>query len=95
MDLAPSPPRQFSLLVMVLREVNAVDPQPARHADRRRLRAERQAVAELSMADRVRNREIGFIFPSFNLIVDLTAYENVELPLTYCSLLPAERKDNA
>ncbi len=47
------------------------------------------------MADRVRNREIGFIFPSFNLIVDLTAYENVELPLTYCSLRPAERKDNA
>src|SRR6187397_3382140 len=32
---------------------------------------------------RVRNREIGFIFQSFNLIGDLTVYENVELPLTY------------
>src|ERR1700692_1438703 len=31
---------------------------------------------------RIRNREIGFIFQSFNLIGDLTVYENVELPLT-------------
>ena len=46
------------------------------------------------MADRarVRNREIGFIFQSFNLIGDLTVYENVELPLTYCGMRPAERK---
>src|SRR6202008_1786272 len=42
-------------------------------------------VASLSFADRarIRNREIGFIFQSFNLIGDLTVYENVELPLTY------------
>ena len=32
---------------------------------------------------RVRNREIGFIFQAFNLIGDLTSFENVELPLTY------------
>ena len=32
---------------------------------------------------RIRNREIGFIFQSFNLIGDLTVFENVELPLTY------------
>ena len=42
-------------------------------------------VEDLTMAERahVRNREIGFIFQSFNLIGDLTIYENVELPLTY------------
>ena len=53
-----------------------------------------QPVARLSMADRarVRNREIGFIFQSFNLIGDLTVYENVELPLTYRGMRPAERK---
>ena len=45
----------------------------------------KQAVANLSLADRtrIRNREIGFIFQAFNLIGDLTVYENVELPLTY------------
>jgi putative ABC transport system ATP-binding protein len=42
---------------------------------------------------RIRNREIGFIFQSFNLIGDLTVYENVELPLTYRGMAPAERKD--
>ncbi len=44
-----------------------------------------QAVANLDPAARarIRNREIGFIFQSFNLIGDLTVYENVELPLTY------------
>lgn len=42
---------------------------------------------------RIRNREIGFIFQSFNLIGDLTVYENVELPLTYRQRMPsAERK---
>jgi putative ABC transport system ATP-binding protein len=41
---------------------------------------------------RVRNREIGFIFQSFNLIGDLTVYENVELPLTYRGMRSAERK---
>ena len=44
-----------------------------------------QPVAKLSASDRarVRNRQIGFIFQAFNLIGDLTVYENVELPLTY------------
>jgi putative ABC transport system ATP-binding protein len=41
---------------------------------------------------RVRNRQIGFIFQSFNLIGDLTVYENVELPLTYRGMPAAERK---
>ncbi len=41
---------------------------------------------------RIRNREIGFIFQSFNLIGDLTVYENVELPLTYRNMPGGERK---
>ena len=41
---------------------------------------------------RVRNREIGFIFQAFNLIGDLTVYENVELPLTYRGLSSSQRK---
>src|SRR5438445_10380864 len=41
---------------------------------------------------RIRNREIGFIFQSFNLIGDLTVFENVELPLTYRGMDGAERK---
>jgi putative ABC transport system ATP-binding protein len=51
-------------------------------------------VVNLSAADRarVRNRQIGFIFQAFNLIGDLTVYENVELPLTYRGLSSAERK---
>src|SRR3954462_9940606 len=40
---------------------------------------------------RLRNREIGFIFQSFNLIGDLTVFENVELPLTYRRMPGAER----
>ncbi len=40
---------------------------------------------------RVRNRQIGFIFQAFNLIGDLTVYENVELPLTYRGMPSAER----
>jgi putative ABC transport system ATP-binding protein len=51
-------------------------------------------VAELHASERarVRNREIGFIFQSFNLIGDLTVFENVELPLTYRGMRPAERR---
>jgi putative ABC transport system ATP-binding protein len=41
---------------------------------------------------RIRNREIGFIFQAFNLIGDLTVYENVELPLTYRGMPGEERK---
>jgi putative ABC transport system ATP-binding protein len=53
-----------------------------------------QAVASLGAAERarVRNRQIGFIFQAFNLIGDLTVYENVELPLTYRGLSASERK---
>jgi len=52
-------------------------------------------VSGLSLNDRtrIRNREIGFIFQAFNLIGDLTVYENVELPLTYRSMAFAERKE--
>src|ERR1700756_3383692 len=51
-------------------------------------------VANLSFPERarIRNREIGFIFQSFNLIGDLTVYENVELPLTYRGMPSSERK---
>ncbi|WP_420715168.1 ABC transporter ATP-binding protein [Corallococcus sp. BB11-1] len=53
-----------------------------------------RGVLELSPADRakVRNQHIGFIFQSFNLIGDLTVFENVELPLTYRGLPAQERK---
>ncbi len=52
-------------------------------------------VEDLSASERarVRNREIGFIFQSFNLIGDLTVYENVELPLTYRGMAKAERRE--
>ena len=52
-------------------------------------------VAQLTASDRarVRNREIGFIFQAFNLIGDLTVYENVELPLTYRGMPSSERKE--
>src|SRR6266446_706513 len=51
-------------------------------------------VSGLKMQERarIRNREIGFIFQAFNLIGDLTVYENVELPLTYRGTPSAERK---
>jgi putative ABC transport system ATP-binding protein len=54
-----------------------------------------QAVANLgiSQRSRIRNREIGFIFQSFNLIGDLTVYENVELPLTYRGMAASERRE--
>ncbi|MBM3728757.1 MAG: ABC transporter ATP-binding protein [Acidobacteria bacterium] len=47
---------------------------------------------KMSERARIRNREIGFIFQAFNLIGDLTVYENVELPLTYRGMAGAERK---
>ena len=51
-------------------------------------------VASLSATERarLRNEQIGFIFQAFNLIGELTVYENVELPLTYRKLAPADRK---
>ena len=53
-----------------------------------------KAVSGLKMQERarIRNREIGFIFQAFNLIGDLTVYENVELPLTYRGTPSSERK---
>jgi len=52
-------------------------------------------VSNLSASERarVRNREIGFIFQSFNLIGDLNVYENVELPLTYRGMSSSERRE--
>jgi putative ABC transport system ATP-binding protein len=54
-----------------------------------------QPVQNLNVAARarIRNREIGFIFQSFNLIGDLTVFENVELPLTYRGVRASERKE--
>jgi len=56
-----------------------------------------QQVADLSLADRarIRNLQIGFIFQSFNLIGDLSVFENVELPLTYRGMKAAERRQRA
>jgi putative ABC transport system ATP-binding protein len=53
------------------------------------------AVGDLGLAQRarIRNREIGFIFQSFNLIGDLTVFENVELPLTYRGMAVKERRE--
>lgn len=53
-----------------------------------------EPVANLSPADRarVRNRQIGFIFQAFNLIGDLTVFENIELPLTYRGMTADDRK---
>ena len=54
-------------------------------------------VSGLSASQRawVRNRQIGFIFQSFNLIGDLTVFENVELPLTYRGMRAAERRERS
>jgi putative ABC transport system ATP-binding protein len=57
-----------------------------------RLKGEPVTALDYSRRARIRNREVGFIFQSFNLIGDLTVFENVELPLTYQGLSTAERK---
>lgn len=59
-----------------------------------RYRLNGKEVANLGLEERarIRNREVGFIFQSFNLIGDLSVYENVELPLIYRGLKPADRK---
>ena len=54
-----------------------------------------EPVENLSASQRakIRNQAIGFIFQAFNLIGDLTVYENVELPLTYRGMAGGERKE--
>lgn len=54
-----------------------------------------QSVQELKLADRarIRNQEIGFVFQNFNLIGDMTVFENVEQPLSYSKMKPADRKE--
>ena len=54
-------------------------------------------VANLTQAEmaKIRNREVGFIFQSFNLIGDLSVYENVELPLTYRGMKSSHRRELA
>ncbi len=52
-------------------------------------------VENLKMSERarIRNQEVGFIFQSFNLIGDLSVFENVELPLTYRGMRASERRE--
>ncbi len=54
-----------------------------------------KAVSDLPPSERaqIRNREVGFVFQSFNLIGDLTVFENVELPLTYRGVRASERRE--
>ena len=54
-----------------------------------------ESVARLTATERarVRNRQIGFIFQAFNLIGDLSVFDNVELPLTYRDMPSSERRD--
>ena len=59
---------------------------------RYRLKGDPVESLRLARRARIRNREIGFIFQSFNLIGDLDVFENVELPLTYRSMSAAERR---
>ena len=60
-----------------------------------RLRGESVEKLKASQRARIRNRQIGFIFQAFNLIGDLTVFENVELPLTYRGMAKKERRERA
>jgi len=54
-----------------------------------------KCVSDLLPGERaqIRNREVGFVFQSFNLIGDLTVFQNVELPLTYRGIRASERRE--
>ncbi len=54
-----------------------------------------QPVQDLKLSDRarIRNQDIGFVFQNFNLIGDMSVYENIEQPLSYGKISSAERKD--
>jgi putative ABC transport system ATP-binding protein len=54
-----------------------------------------QPVQSLKLADRarMRNQDIGFVFQNFNLIGDMSVFENVEQPLSYMNVKPGERKE--
>src|SRR5262245_6804243 len=54
-----------------------------------------QPVQDLKLSDRarIRNQEIGFVFQNFNLIGDMSVFENIEQPLSYLKMKPSHRKD--
>src|SRR5262245_52963720 len=54
-----------------------------------------QPVQNLKLSDRarIRNQEIGFVFQNFNLIGDLTVFENIEQPLSYLKMKSSLRKE--
>ncbi len=56
--------------------------------------ADVQSLSEDQLAE-VRNRRIGFVFQQFNLLASLPAWRNVELPLIYAAVDPAERRARA
>ncbi len=55
-----------------------------------------KSIGELSDVDlaRIRNREMGFVFQSFNLLSRSTVYENVEMPLIYSDISPSQRRSH-
>jgi putative ABC transport system ATP-binding protein len=54
-----------------------------------------QPVQDLKLSDRarIRNQELGFVFQGFNLIGDMTVFENIEQPLSYSNMKSSERRD--